>query len=782
MREWDDITRDILKRRDEQIAHDKAQMRTVRRAAVSALCVCLVAAAGIGIWINGPDKSELMNGPDKTNIISDEPVTSSIVSTVPAVTYTTDVQYDVTTTAVDNPHISTSYSTSYAPVQNVTTVQAASMLPVLSKVPAAATITTGSAQQTDAPKNTIVTTAVTEPIDVIQTTVTEKKPDPNTTTEIRYDVRYETMKTYFEFLAAAAIAVNIAPVYRSPIVYSPTGAHNDYSAYYEAFDNGEIEKDMNGDGNFDIRDLFVLYQGINEHGDHSSSDYLTPEEEARVQAIGDIDNNGVVSGEDYYILNYYYNYKKGIIPSDYEIDNYRDRAGNLPSYSWDFIFDLRLANTNSAAIYNFTESYNNTNNVDLDFNCDGTVDITDIYLYYFFGYNMEVQNLYQKCDPSYIMIDGYDPGEYANDTEDSFLTPEAFEKCMDYYTSHYYSLNSNGFLLKYFMQNNMFSADWIDQDNYISYITAYTNALGHNDRFTNDIINNSSNDYAFIGEARTIAVELGYMDFSIDDYRNGKYMAALPSGSISADYQAYVKAVNNETKPAPDVNHDGIMDTADIDDIVDYYYYKNNYELFTRLVPMGISNITPETYDYLKNDFDINNNGISGDEFDLISACMYIVNNNDVPFDVMAQRAKRKDFFEFISSSVNLVNRPAAVEPDKDPLVRKCKEIYGPYVSQSVIDKYVQEQTIWNKYWNDEITFEEADAMFMAIDPELYSCGDTDCDGQVKMNDAVLVMQFLSNGDKYDLNDEEIENADVYNTGDGLTPMDALTIQKILLN
>ncbi|NLT10579.1 MAG: hypothetical protein GXY08_13940, partial [Ruminococcus sp.] len=294
MREWDDITRDILKRRDEQIAHDKAQMRTIRRAAVSALCVCLVAAAGIGIWINGPDKSELMNGPDKTNIISDEPVTSSIVSTVPAVTYTTDVQYDVTTTAVDTPHISTSYSTSYAPVQNVTTVQAASMLPAVSKVPAAATITTGSAQQKAAPQNNIVTTAVTEPIDVIQTTVTEKKPDPNTTTEIRYNVRYETMKTYFEFLAAAAIAVNIAPVYRSPIVYSPTGAHNDYSAYYEAFDNGEIEKDINGDGNFDIRDVFALYRGIYEHGDHSSSDYLAPEEEARVQAIGDIDNNGVV--------------------------------------------------------------------------------------------------------------------------------------------------------------------------------------------------------------------------------------------------------------------------------------------------------------------------------------------------------------------------------------------------------------------------------------------------------------------------------------------------------
>lgn len=67
--------------------------------------------------------------------------------------------------------------------------------------------------------------------------------------------------------------------------------------------------------------------------------------------------------------------------------------------------------------------------------------------------------------------------------------------------------------------------------------------------------------------------------------------------------------------------------------------------------------------------------------------------------------------------------------------------------------------------------------------------GDADLDKQVKMNDAVLVMQAISNGDKYGEKGTENNkitaqgalNADVYEAGGGLSPMDALSIQKYLL-
>ncbi len=68
--------------------------------------------------------------------------------------------------------------------------------------------------------------------------------------------------------------------------------------------------------------------------------------------------------------------------------------------------------------------------------------------------------------------------------------------------------------------------------------------------------------------------------------------------------------------------------------------------------------------------------------------------------------------------------------------------------------------------------------------------GDANCNGEVRLNDAVLVMQSLGNPDVYGLNgsdDSHItekgqKNADVYENGTGLTNQDALQIQKYLIH
>ncbi|MBQ6181173.1 MAG: glycoside hydrolase family 9 protein [Ruminococcus sp.] len=67
--------------------------------------------------------------------------------------------------------------------------------------------------------------------------------------------------------------------------------------------------------------------------------------------------------------------------------------------------------------------------------------------------------------------------------------------------------------------------------------------------------------------------------------------------------------------------------------------------------------------------------------------------------------------------------------------------------------------------------------------------GDADCSNQVKMNDAVLVMQSISNADKYGENGTDSThitpqgalNADCYAPGTKLTPKDAYAIQIYLL-
>lgn len=60
--------------------------------------------------------------------------------------------------------------------------------------------------------------------------------------------------------------------------------------------------------------------------------------------------------------------------------------------------------------------------------------------------------------------------------------------------------------------------------------------------------------------------------------------------------------------------------------------------------------------------------------------------------------------------------------------------------------------------------------------PILY--GDANCDGIVTMADAAAVFQSIGNPDKYGLSQQGTKNADCFNTGDGITAADGITIQK----
>lgn len=76
-------------------------------------------------------------------------------------------------------------------------------------------------------------------------------------------------------------------------------------------------------------------------------------------------------------------------------------------------------------------------------------------------------------------------------------------------------------------------------------------------------------------------------------------------------------------------------------------------------------------------------------------------------------------------------------------------------------------------------------------DPDLKPTkyGDANCDGEVRINDAILVMQAIGNPDAYGLNGSDdthitaqgMVNADVESIGNGLTNADAITIQQYIL-
>ena len=58
--------------------------------------------------------------------------------------------------------------------------------------------------------------------------------------------------------------------------------------------------------------------------------------------------------------------------------------------------------------------------------------------------------------------------------------------------------------------------------------------------------------------------------------------------------------------------------------------------------------------------------------------------------------------------------------------------------------------------------------------------GDADCNGEVNINDAVVIMSYTTNSSKYSISNQGMDNGDVYARGDGISNMDALSIQKRL--
>ena len=127
----------------------------------------------------------------------------------------------------------------------------------------------------------------------------------------------------------------------------------------------------------------------------------------------------------------------------------------------------------------------------------------------------------------------------------------------------------------------------------------------------------------------------------------------------------------------------------------------------------------------------------------------------------------------------------------------------------NIPDEYVfKTETIFNIVvkclYKNQIIIDTMDAMFenenidpstvqyfllLNGQPDTLGNGDANSDGQVSMADAVLIMQYISNPDKYGENgtdknhitEQGKKNADIAGENDGVTNADALAIQKKLL-
>ena len=93
----------------------------------------------------------------------------------------------------------------------------------------------------------------------------------------------------------------------------------------------------------------------------------------------------------------------------------------------------------------------------------------------------------------------------------------------------------------------------------------------------------------------------------------------------------------------------------------------------------------------------------------------------------------------------------------------------------NLIDVYTSEYCITLDELPDLKTYPIAEST-TAKAKALY--GDANCDGEVDISDAVLVKQYLAAPKKYTISAQGLKNADVNNSDDGLTELDAIDIQK----
>ena len=86
-------------------------------------------------------------------------------------------------------------------------------------------------------------------------------------------------------------------------------------------------------------------------------------------------------------------------------------------------------------------------------------------------------------------------------------------------------------------------------------------------------------------------------------------------------------------------------------------------------------------------------------------------------------------------------------------------------------------------YWNSPLTYlltlTDSAQNTSNEDLKVTLLGDANCDGILTIADATAIVQALGNPDEYALSKQGEINADCYNTGDGVTGRDAVSIQKI---
>ena len=202
---------------------------------------------------------------------------------------------------------------------------------------------------------------------------------------------------------------------------------------------------------------------------------------------------------------------------------------------------------------------------------------------------------------------------------------------------------------------------------------------------------------------------------------------------FNREYIMFAREKADDPSYIPDTNGDGILDIYDTFNT--YIYMDDLYAEATAETTILPANV----WKFFKESCDLNMNGLCGDLHDLSMLNLFVLDKMDD--DVYIEM--------FDNYSDKLTDYIAKLSKDSGkPAVKYSPEKYSSPV---------------------------------ALSNDMERTGDANADGEKDMADVVFVMQSLANPDNYKLSAIGRFNADLYDTGDGITLMDAQAIQNRLL-
>ncbi|MDE7138086.1 MAG: hypothetical protein K2O29_06460 [Ruminococcus sp.] len=701
MKSYEDITERVFRKGDIILEKRRRRTETIKRTSLALSGICAVILVGFGIWKNNDIKNAVNNYYNDCPIITenDDSLSSQTNTEISVQTSVTEKNILSTTNTgsdITENHTTFSQTTTVNASTANNTVQTTTIITQHSSLNKTET-------QAEPLQETIQTTiSSTMQTDLIVTNIT-------TTSQNIDDERSFYMKKLTSFISAITMASAAVPITGNAVyTIDPLRYWPGEKEIFSKMESGELEIDIDGNGEFDIFDCYTLqcycaqtYDGFN---------YFDSETMQRIEAIADYGEDGQVGYDDSTTLMRYFmvsnklkreyftsTYYDPEFPSEYNEVHNSDYYPNSPA-AYSFTNSL---NRNSKALragyYVLAEMYEN-GTIDLDFNGNGQLDVGDIFDVFVYdtitgGYDhpMLIKEGYPDIDTAKTLIS----------EEEQKRCEEAFLQC-PYPFIHWSGAsddigNFDYYVTLYIAGHIELKPEYFTEEYYVETIDNYVKAYGLHYRMEDAV------------------VALGLK-------KDDDAWLKLDQNEFNTVFDAYCNDVENSLRSAPDINMDGVVDYKD-------YFDSNIY--FDDLINSrtAAESILPaDVWNNLANNCDFNNNGTSGDIYDITTVQMYVV--------------RFADEIEDFNESYNKYVESLGETPENIPVT---------------------------------VSYEDNVKTFLSLD--VKRSGNANNDDDVNIADSVLVMQSIANPDNYKLTTKGKFNADVYNTGDGITCSDALEIQ-----